>query len=129
MPVHALPALFRGKYKAALTTAGLRAHVPPQVWRTGSRPWDRTGVAGVKRIFSEHAWEDYVYWQRTDRKILQRINTLIRESQRAPFEGIGKPEPLKHGMSGYWSRRITDEHRMVYKVEADALCIAQLRYH
>ncbi len=83
----------------------------------------------MKLFFSEHAWEDYLYWQRTDRKILQRINTLIRESQRAPFAGIGKPEPLKHGMSGYWSRRITDEHRMVYKVEADALCIAQLRYH
>ena len=83
----------------------------------------------MKLIFSEHAWEDYVYWQRTDRKILQRINTLIRESQRAPFAGIGKPEPLKHGMSGYWSRRINDEYRMVYKVEADALCIAQLRYH
>jgi toxin YoeB len=83
----------------------------------------------VKLIFSEHAWDDYLYWQRTDRKILQRINTLIKESQRAPFEGIGKPEPLKHGMSGYWSRRITDEHRMVYKVDADALFIAQLRYH
>ena len=82
----------------------------------------------MKLIFSEHAWEDYVYWQRTDRKILQRINTLIRERQRAPFVGIAKPEPLKHGMSGYWSRRITDEHRMVYKVEADALFIAQLRY-
>ena len=83
----------------------------------------------MKLIFSEHAWEDYLYWQRTDRKILQRINTLIRESQRTPFAGIGKPEPLKHGMSGYWSRRITDEHRMVYQVEADALYIAQLRYH
>ena len=83
----------------------------------------------MKLIFSEHAWEDYLYWQRTDRKILQRINTLIRESQRTPFAGIGKPEPLKHSMSGYWSRRITDEHRMVYKVETDALCIAQLRYH
>ena len=83
----------------------------------------------MKLIFSEHAWEDYLYWQRTDRKILQRINTLIRESQRVPFTGIGKPEPLKHGMSGYWSRRITDEHRMVYKVEAAALFIAQLRYH
>lgn len=83
----------------------------------------------MKLIFSAHAWEDYLYWQRTDRKILQRINTLIRESQRTPFEGIGKPEPLKHGMSGYWSRRINDEHRMVYNVEADALCIAQLRYH
>ena len=83
----------------------------------------------MRLIFSEHAWEDYLYWQRTDRKILQRINTLIRESQRAPFEGIGKPEPLKQGLSGYWSRRITDEHRMVYKVEADVLFIAQLRYH
>jgi toxin YoeB len=83
----------------------------------------------VKLIFSAHAWDDYLYWQRTDRKILQRINTLIKESQRAPFEGIGKPEPLKHGMAGYWSRRITDEHRMVYKADADAPFIAQLRYH
>jgi toxin YoeB len=83
----------------------------------------------VKLIFSEHAWDDYVYWQRTDRRILQRINTLIKESQRTPFAGIGKPEPLKHGMSGYWSRRITDEHRMVYKVDAETLFIAQLRYH
>jgi toxin YoeB len=83
----------------------------------------------VKLIFSEHAWEDYLYWQRTDRKILQRINTLIRDIQRAPFEGIGKPEPLKHGLLGYWSRRINDEHRIVYKVEADSLFIAQLRYH
>jgi toxin YoeB len=83
----------------------------------------------VKLIFSEHAWEDYLYWQRRDRKFVQRINTLIREIQRAPFEGIGKPEPLKHGLSGYWSRRINDEHRIVYKVEADSLFIAQLRYH
>ncbi|HEX9872100.1 MAG TPA: Txe/YoeB family addiction module toxin [Candidatus Tectomicrobia bacterium] len=83
----------------------------------------------MKLIFSEHAWEDYLYWQRTDREILQRINTLIRDIQRAPFEGIGKPEPLKHGLSGYWSRRINDEHRLVYKVEADSLFIAQLRYH
>ena len=83
----------------------------------------------MKLLFSEHAWDDYVYWQRTDRRILQRINTLIKESQRTPFAGIGKPEPLKHGMSGYWSRRITDEHRMVYKVDAETLFIAQLRYH
>jgi len=83
----------------------------------------------VKLIFSEHAWEDYLYWQRTDRKLLQRLNTLIREIQRAPFEGIGKPELLKHGLSGYWSRRINDEHRMVYKVEAGSLFLAQLRYH
>jgi toxin YoeB len=83
----------------------------------------------VKLIFSEHAWEDYLYWQRTDRKILRRINALIKEVQRTPFAGIGKPEPLKHGLSGYWSRRITDEHRIVYKVEGDSLFIAQLRYH
>jgi toxin YoeB len=83
----------------------------------------------VRLIFSEHAWEDYLYWQRTDRKILQRINTLIREIQRTPFEGIGKPERLKHGLSGYWSRRINDEHRIIYKIEADSLFIAQLRYH
>jgi toxin YoeB len=83
----------------------------------------------VKLMFSQHAWDDYLYWQRTDRKILQRINRLIKDCQRAVFEGMGKPEPLKHGMAGYWSRRITDEHRMVYKVEADALLIAQLRYH
>jgi toxin YoeB len=83
----------------------------------------------VKLIFSEHAWEDYLYWQRTDRKILQRINTLIKDTQRTPFEGIGKPEPLKHGLSGYWSRRIDDEHRFVYKIEADSLFLAQLRYH
>jgi toxin YoeB len=83
----------------------------------------------VKIIFSQHAWDDYLYWQRTDRKILERINKLIKEIQRTPFEGIGKPEPLRHALSGYWSRRITDEHRMVYKVEKDALHLAQLRYH
>lgn len=83
----------------------------------------------MKLIFSQHAWDDYLYWQRTDRKIIQRINRLIRECQGTAFEGTGKPEPLKHGMAGYWSRRITDEHRMVYKVEADALLIAQNRYH
>jgi toxin YoeB len=83
----------------------------------------------VRLIFSEHTWEDYLYWQCTDRKVLHRINTLVREIQQAPFEGIGKPEPLKHGLSGYWSRRINDEHRIIYKIEADALFIAQLRYH
>ena len=80
-------------------------------------------------IFSEHAWEDYLYWQRTDRNILRRINALIKEIQRTPFEGIGKPEPLRHGLSGYWSRRINEEHRIVYKVDAESLFIAQLRYH
>ena len=83
----------------------------------------------MKLVFSGHAWDDYLYWQNADRKILQRINTLIRDIQRTPFQGIGKPEPLKHGLAGYWSRRINDEHRIVYKVEGDALLIAQLRYH
>ncbi len=83
----------------------------------------------MKLIFSENSWQDYLYWQRTDKKILKRINLLIRDIQRAPNEGIGKPEPLKHGLSGYWSRRITDEHRIVYKTEDDSILIAQLRYH
>ena len=83
----------------------------------------------MKLVFSEHAWGDYLHWQRTDRKIVKRINTLIQNTRRSPFEGIGKPEPLKHALAGYWSRRINDEHRMVYKIEGDALCLAQLRYH
>jgi toxin YoeB len=83
----------------------------------------------MKLIFSEHAWEDYLYWQRTDRKTLARINKLIKEIQRTPFEGTGKPEALKHGLSGYWSRRINDEHRIVYKIDSNSLLIAQLRYH
>jgi toxin YoeB len=83
----------------------------------------------MKLVFSEHAWEDCLYWQKTDRKRLDRINKLIKETRRAPFEGVGKPEPLKHSLAGYWSRRINDEHRMVYKVTEDALLIAQLRYH
>jgi len=83
----------------------------------------------VKLIFSDDAWDDYLYWQNNDRKIVERINKLIQEVKREPFSGPGKPEPLKHALSGFWSRRITDEHRMVYRVEADALLLAQLRYH
>ncbi|MBI3283761.1 MAG: Txe/YoeB family addiction module toxin [Burkholderiales bacterium] len=83
----------------------------------------------MKLIFAEEAWEDYLHWQQTDRKMLTRINTLIRDIQRDPFQGIGKPEPLKHALSGYWSRRINDEHRIVYQLQGDALLIAQLRYH
>jgi toxin YoeB len=83
----------------------------------------------VKVVFSENAWEDYLYWQKTDRNVVRRINGLIREIQRSPFEGIGKPEQLKYALSGYWSRRINDEHRIVYRVEGDAILIAQLRYH
>jgi len=83
----------------------------------------------VKFIFSENAWDDYLYWQRNNPKLLKRINSLIKDIQRQPFEGVGKPEPLKHNFSGYWSRRITDEHRIIYKLENDSLMIAQLRYH
>jgi len=83
----------------------------------------------VKLIFSEHAWSDYLYWQKTNKKILKRIHLLIKEAQRSPFEDIGKPEPLKHALAGYWSRRINDEHRFVYKISDDSMLIAQLRYH
>lgn len=80
-------------------------------------------------IFSSKAWDEYLYWQQTDIKILKRINTIIKDIQRSPYEGIGKPEPLKYNLSGYWSRRINDEHRLIYKVEKDVIKIAQLRYH
>jgi toxin YoeB len=83
----------------------------------------------MKLIFSENAWDDYLYWQKIDQKIMKRINTLIREIQRSPFDGIGKPEPLKHDFSGYWSRRIDDEHRIIYKIEKNSVLIVQLRYH
>ena len=83
----------------------------------------------MKLVFADEAWEDYLYWQKTDRRMVDRINKLIRETQRDPFEGVGKPEPLKHALSGFWSRRITDEHRMVYKMVDGALLLAQLRYH
>lgn len=83
----------------------------------------------MKLIFAEEAWEDYLYWQKQDRRMVERINKLIRKIQREPFAGVGKPEALKHALSGYWSRRITDEHRLVYRVEGDDLLIAQLRFH
>ena len=83
----------------------------------------------MKLVFSENAWEDYLFWQKTDKKKLRRINHLIKDIQRNKFEGLGKPEPLKHTLSGYWSRRINNEHRIVYKIENNAILIAQLRYH
>ncbi len=82
----------------------------------------------MKLVFADGAWEDYLHWQQQDRRMVERINKLIRETQREPFTGIGKPEPLKHALAGYWSRRITDEHRMVYKLDGDSLLLAQLRY-
>ena len=83
----------------------------------------------MRLSFADEASEDYLYWQKQDRRMVERINKLIRETQREPFTGIGKPEPLKHALSGFWSRRITDEHRMVYRLEGKDLMIAQLRYH
>ena len=83
----------------------------------------------MKLVFADEAWDDYLYWQKHDKRMVERINKLIQETQREPFSGVGKPEPLKHALSGLWSRRITDEHRMVYKVESNALLLAQLRYH
>jgi len=83
----------------------------------------------MKLIFSDNAWEDYLYWQNTDKTMVKRINALIKDIRRSPFEGVGKPEPLRHSLSGYWSRRINEEHRCVYKVDADSLYLAQLRYH
>ncbi|WP_019973307.1 Txe/YoeB family addiction module toxin [Mycobacterium sp. 141] len=80
-------------------------------------------------VFSPQAWDDYQHWQTADRTIVKRINRLINETCRAPYEGIGKPEPLKYGLAGAWSRRITDEHRLVYRVVDDNLEIFQVRYH
>lgn len=76
------------------------------------------------------AWEDYLlYWQKKDKKLMQKINELIKEIAREPFSGVGKPEPLRHALEGYWSRRITQEHRLVYKVADNSIHIAQCRYH
>lgn len=83
----------------------------------------------MRIVFAEQAWEDYLYWQQQDKRIVKRINELILATTREPFSGIGKPEPLKHAFSGWWSRRINDEHRLVYRIEGESLLIAQLRYH
>ncbi|BCW87357.1 Toxin YoeB [Alphaproteobacteria bacterium SO-S41] len=80
-------------------------------------------------LFSAQAWEDYLYWQSHDRKLPERINGLIKEASRTPFQGTGKPEPLRGALSGWLSRRITQEHRLVYKPTEDGLMIAQCRYH
>ena len=86
----------------------------------------------MRLLWSDDAWEDYVYWQQNDLKVLQAINDLIRDIRRDPFKGLGKPEPLKHSLAGWWSRRITREHRLVYRVsgrDAELLEIIQCRYH
>jgi toxin YoeB len=83
----------------------------------------------VKLVWDEAAWEDYVWWQSQNRRVQKRINALLRDIERNGNEGIGKPEPLKHGFSSYWSRRITDEHRLVYKIVDEEIRIATCRYH
>ncbi|MBG3081042.1 Txe/YoeB family addiction module toxin [Proteus mirabilis] len=83
----------------------------------------------MKLIFSEQSWSDYLYWQQMDKKIIKRINELIKDIKRTPFSGIGKPEPLKHNLAGFWSRRITDEHRLIYRITDPAIEIASCRYH
>jgi toxin YoeB len=83
----------------------------------------------MRLLFAEQAWEDYLFWQRTDPKITRRLHELIKDAIRHPFDGIGKPEPLRHALAGYWSRRVTDEHRMAYKAAGGDLLIAQLRHH
>ena len=83
----------------------------------------------MRKIFSDNAWEDYLYWQKHDKKILKKMNDLIKDIERNHYQGTGKPEPLKHGLLGYWSRRINSEHRIVYKIEDGSILIAQFRHH
>ncbi len=83
----------------------------------------------MKYVFVDESWEDYLYWQKIDKKMLKRINLLIKDIARHPYEGIGKPEPLKHNYRGYWSRRIDGEHRLIYQVKEDEIRIVKCRYH
>ena len=83
----------------------------------------------MKLVWDEDAWDDYLYWQTQDRKTLKRINSLIKDIERDPFDGIGKPEPLKGDLQGYWSRHINEKDRIIYKAEGDELKIAQCRTH
>jgi toxin YoeB len=83
----------------------------------------------MKYIFVDESWDDYLYWQKTDKKIVQRINDLIKDISRNPFSGIGKPEPLKFGLHGFWSRRIDGKHRLIYKIQNDEIIIVKCRFH
>ncbi|NLS54428.1 Txe/YoeB family addiction module toxin [Hafnia alvei] len=83
----------------------------------------------MNKFFTDESWADYVFWQENDKHFIKRINELIKEIERSPFTGIGKPEPLKHHLSGYWSRRINEEHRLIYRVEQDRMIILSCRYH
>jgi len=83
----------------------------------------------MKYIFVDESWEDYLYWQKTDKRVLKRINKLLKEISRHPYSGLGKPEPLKYKYKGFWSRKITEEHRLIYKYREDEIQIAKCRFH
>ena len=83
----------------------------------------------MNKVFSDNAWEEYTIWLKEDKKVLKRINELIKDIERNKFKGIGKPEPLKHQLAGYWSRRITDEHRLIYSIDGENINIISCRYH
>jgi toxin YoeB len=83
----------------------------------------------MNKLFTEEAWKDYLFWFESDRKLLKKINELIKEIEKTPYEGIGKPEALKYNLKGFWSRRIDHEHRIVYQVEKDQIAFISLRYH
>lgn len=83
----------------------------------------------MKKVWEDSAWEDYLNWQKMDKKMLNKVNELIKSCERTPFSGIGKPEPLKDNLKGFWSRRVDNEHRLVYKIEEETLIIAQCRFH
>ncbi|KHJ39460.1 toxin YoeB [Pedobacter glucosidilyticus] len=83
----------------------------------------------MKYIFVDESWEDYLYWQKVDKKLLSKINDLLKDISRTPFHGLGKPEPLKFKYKGYWSRRINDEHRLIYQVQDDEILIVKCRFH
>ena len=83
----------------------------------------------MKYIFVDESWEDYLYWQKNNRKFVKKINDLLKDISRTPFTGIGKPEPLKHKYKGFWSRRIDSEHRLIYKIEEDEIWIIKCRFH
>jgi toxin YoeB len=83
----------------------------------------------MKYIFVDESWEDYLFWQENDKKMVRRINELLKEISRNPFTGIGKPEPLRYKYKGFWSRRISEEHRLIYQVKDDCILIAKCRFH
>ncbi|MCX8588002.1 MULTISPECIES: Txe/YoeB family addiction module toxin [unclassified Gilliamella] len=83
----------------------------------------------MNKLFSDESWNDYLYWQATDKKMIKRINELLKDISKTPFSGVGKPEALKFNLSGYWSRRINSEDRLVYKIENNCIIILSCRYH